>query len=136
MSESAYFPGPGDQWERRTPAQVGLDAAGLDAAAQFATDHETAWSRDIRTTLTENNRGEGPHGAIVGPIAERGGVSGVVLRHGYRIFSWGDPSRVDMPFSVAKSSLAPLRGLALDRGLTRDLDEPVRESVNDGGFDP
>jgi CubicO group peptidase (beta-lactamase class C family) len=136
MSQPTYFPGPGDQWERRTPAQVGLDEARLAAAAQFSIEHETAWSTDVRTTLTENNRGEGPFGAIVGPVKERGAVSGVLLRHGYHVFSWGYPGRVDMTFSVAKSYLATLTGLALDRGMIRDLDDPVREYVHDGGFDP
>src|SRR3712207_9230350 len=40
-----------------------------------------------------------------------------------------------MTFSVSKSYLATLAGLAVDRGLIRDLDDPVREYVDDGGFD-
>ena len=38
---------------------------------------------------------------------------------------WGDTSRVDMTFSVAKSYLGLLAGIAVDRGLIGDLDEPV-----------
>ena len=41
-----------------------------------------------------------------------------------------------MTFSASKSYLATLAGLALDQGLIRDLDDPVREYVDDGGFDP
>jgi CubicO group peptidase (beta-lactamase class C family) len=41
-----------------------------------------------------------------------------------------------MTFSASKSYLATLAGLALDHGLIRDLDDPVREYVDDGGFDP
>lgn len=41
-----------------------------------------------------------------------------------------------MTFSASKSYLASLAGLALDRGLIRDLDDPVREYIDNGGFDP
>jgi CubicO group peptidase (beta-lactamase class C family) len=136
MADTAYFPGPDDQWEHRPPEELGLDGEQLAAAAQFAIDHETAWSTDIRTTLTENNRSEGPYGAIVGPVIPRGGVSGVIIRHSYVAASWGYPARVDMTFSTSKSYLATLAGLALDRGLIRTIDDPVREYVDDGGFDP
>jgi CubicO group peptidase (beta-lactamase class C family) len=40
-----------------------------------------------------------------------------------------------MTFSATKSYAATTAGLALDRGLIRDLDDPVREYVDDGGFD-
>jgi len=136
MADTVYFPSPGDPWEHRAPEQLGLDGEQLAAAAQFSFEHETPWSTDVRTTLTENNRAEGPYGAIIGPVAPRGGVSGVVLRHGYVAASWGYPARVDMTFSASKSYLATLAGLALDRGLIRSIDDPVREYVDDGGFDP
>ncbi len=38
---------------------------------------------------------------------------------------WGDTERVDMCFSVAKSFLSAVAGLAFDRGLIADLHEPV-----------
>ena len=41
-----------------------------------------------------------------------------------------------MTFSVAKSYLSILAGLAWDRGLIGDPHEPVRRTVDDGGFDP
>jgi len=40
-----------------------------------------------------------------------------------------------MTFSVAKSYLAILAGLALARGLIRDLDDPVRDYALDDGFE-
>src|SRR5262245_3503827 len=136
MPEQLYFPDRDEMWERRAPEQLGLDGTQLAEAARFASANETAWSTDVRTTLTENNRTEGPYGAIVGPVIPRGGVSGVILRHGYVVAEWGDPARVDMTFSASKSYLATLAGLALDRGLIRSIDDPVREYVDDGGFDP
>jgi CubicO group peptidase (beta-lactamase class C family) len=131
-----YFPGPDERWERRAPERVGMDPDLLAAAVEFTTRHETPWSRDLHAVLSDNNRGEGPPGAIIGPVRPRGGVNGLVLRHGYIVAEWGETRRVDMIFSAAKSYLATLAGLALDRGLIRDLDDPVRASVDDGGFDP
>ncbi len=136
MTATLYFPGPGDQWERRNPEQLGLDAEGIEEAAHFTTEHETVWERDLQAALTRQNSVEGPHGAIVGPVKERGGVSGLILRNGYIVAEWGDPDRVDMTFSISKSYLATLTGLALDRGIIRSIDDPVREYVDDGGFDP
>src|SRR5919205_866160 len=135
MRDPVYVPGPDDAWERRAPEQVGMDPARLDAAVQFAIQHETSWPRDLLALLTENNRAEGPCGAIVGPVKPRGGPTGLIVRHGYIVAEWGDPARVDMTFSASKSYLATLAGLALDRGLIRGLDDPVRAYVDDGGFD-
>jgi len=138
VSSIAYFPDRGDNWERRAPERVGLDPERLAAAVRFSEQHETPWNHDIQAHLTDQNRGEGPYGEIVGPTRPRGGVSGLVLRHGYIVAEWGDPARVDMTFSVSKSYLATLAGLALDRGLIRDLDEPICAYVDgaeDDGFD-
>ncbi len=136
MSMPVYVPDQDERWERRAPEQVGMDGDRLAAAVEFATQHETPWPRDLHAHLTNNNRAEGPYGAIIGPVKPRGGPNGLVLRHGYIVAEWGDTARVDMTFSAAKSYLATLAGLALDRGLIRDLDDPVRAYVDDGGFDP
>ena len=76
-----------------------------------------------------------PHQDIVGPTKERGGVNGLLFRNGEEIVTWGDVDRVDMTFSVTKSYLSTVAGLALDEGLIRSLDDPVREYVTDGTFD-
>jgi CubicO group peptidase (beta-lactamase class C family) len=135
IEQPIYFPGPDEQWERRAPEQVGLDAVKLTAAVAFAEEHETPWPRDIHARLLESNHAEGAYGEIVGPTAPRGGPAGLILRHGYIVAEWGDTARVDMTFSASKSYLATLAGLAVDRGLIRDLDDLVREYVDDGGFD-
>jgi len=131
-----YFPGPGDAWEHRSPEQVGVDPNRLAEAVAFSEAHETPWPRDLGAAIAENTRVEGPLGEILGPVKERGGVNGLVVRHGYIVAEWGDTSRVDMTFSISKSYLSALAGLAFDRGIVRDLDAPVRETVDDGGFDP
>lgn len=135
-SGSAQSYVPGQQWAQRPAHAVGMDAGALAAAAAYTETHETPWPRDVeqglRTTLLAN---EGEHGAIIGPMRPRGGVSGLILRHGYIVHEWGDTARADMTFSVSKSFVATMAGLALDRGLLTDLDAPVRALVDDGGFD-
>ena len=65
----------------------------------------------------------------------RGGVSGVVLQRGKEIAAWGEPDRADQTFSVAKTYLALLAGVANARGLLPDVDEPVVTRVPGIGFD-
>lgn len=136
MSPAPYFPAPADRWERRQPADVGLDPGALDEAVRFAIANETHLERDLHRALDEMREGEGDYGTIVGPTKPRGGPTGLITRHGYIVAEWGEPARVDMTFSASKSYLATVAGLALDRGLIRDLDDPVREYVDDGGFEP
>jgi hypothetical protein len=134
MPNPSYVPGPDAQWERRQPDQAGLDAARLAEAVAWAEQHETRFSRNLQDALDDLTEGEGQYATIVGPTKPRGGPSGLILRHGSIVAEWGDPARVDMTFSASKSYLATLAGLALDRGLIHDLDDPVREYVDDGGF--
>ncbi|MGH7718914.1 MAG: serine hydrolase domain-containing protein [Gemmatimonadaceae bacterium] len=129
-----YFPAPGDAWERRRPSEVGFDSARLSAAVELAVAREIPWPRDLREQLARNTANE-PYPEILGPVQERGGPSGIVVRHGYIVAEWGDTRRVDMTFSVAKSYLSTVAGLAFDRGLIRDVHEPVGRSVRDGNFD-
>jgi CubicO group peptidase (beta-lactamase class C family) len=64
-----------------------------------------------------------------------GPVSGVVTLDGRVAASWGEPERADLTFSVAKTYLALLAGVAHDRGLLPDVDEPVGRRVRAIGFD-
>ena len=110
---------------------------GLAAAIEFHLLHESAWRRDF---LTDTGRyigvadePEAPDD-VLGPVRPRGGPSGIVLRGGYLVAEWGDTGRADMTFSVAKSYLSVLAGIALARGLIRDLDDPARAYALDDGF--
>lgn len=124
QAAGAYVPGPGDDWERRRPAEVGLDSAALAEAVRFAIDHETDAPRDLEMNHAMNF-GREPFGEAVGPFKERGEPTGIVLRGGYLVTEWGDPHRVDMTFSVTKSFLSATVGLAFDRGLIGDVRDPV-----------
>src|SRR5690606_13980778 len=63
----------------------------------------------------------------IGPFKGRGDATGLIIRNGYIVAGWGDPSRVDMTFSVTKSFVATTVGLAFDRKLIRSLQDKVAD---------
>src|SRR5512134_2722148 len=130
--EGPYYP-PRGTWAARAPSAVGMDSSTLAAAVAHALAHETPFLRDLHEQIRRNVANE-PYPEVAGPVRDRGGPAGVVVRHGYLVAQWGDVERVDMTFSVAKSYLGAVAGLALDRGLIRDPDEPVAATVTDGGY--
>jgi CubicO group peptidase (beta-lactamase class C family) len=121
---AVYYPGAGEAWERRAPAQVGMDAALVDSAVAFAIANENRAPRDLELAHYQTF-GREPFGEAVGPFAERGDPAGIILRNGYIVAEWGDPHRVDMTFSVTKSFLSTVVGVAVDRGMIRSVDDPV-----------
>ncbi|MBK1658269.1 class C beta-lactamase-related serine hydrolase [Paracraurococcus ruber] len=114
---------------------AGFEAEALAAAVRFALDHESPWPRDIRAHLEAGFFEPPPDNAILGPVRPRGAPNGLILRRGRPAARWGDTRQVDMTFSVAKSYLALLAGIAVADGLVPDLDAPVRDLVDDGGFE-
>ena len=118
---------PGATWERRAPSAMGIDSVKLAEAIAFAIARETKAPRDME----ENHYrtfGREPFGQGIGPFAPRGAPTGVILRGGYVVASWGDPDRVDMTHSVTKSFLSTVVGLAADRGLIASVDALVWRS--------
>ena len=110
--------------------------------AQFALHHETPWPRDPQLAPAAGQQPFGvhhgdpaPYNRTFGPLQSRGAVSGVVLQHGREIAAWGDPDRADQTFSVAKTYLGMLAGVAHGRGLLPDVDEPVSARLPGIGFD-
>ncbi len=133
-TDDGYYPARGDAWESREPEAMGMTSAGLSAAIEYANAHETSMPIDPGQYLRDRFAGLADQ-EIVGPTKNRGGVNGIVLRRGYIVAEWGDTKRVDMNFSVTKSYLSTLAGLAHDDALIPDLDQPVRDLVQDGTFD-
>ena len=131
-----YVPGAGDDWERVDPGSCGVDPVALDDAVTFAVEHESKMDRDIAKALAGGHFSEPPPlGDIIGPTAPRGDPSGLVIRGGRIVAEWGPTDRADMTFSVTKSYLSIMAGLAVDDGLIPDVRDPVGELVHDGGFD-
>ena len=120
-----YVPPPGD-WERRAPGDVGMDAGRLAEAVAFAQANESDTPRDLALAHARGF-GREPYGDAVGPFLTRGPQTGVILRHGYLVAEWGEPERVDPTFSVAKSFLSSVAGLAVAQGRI-SLDDPVWRS--------
>jgi CubicO group peptidase (beta-lactamase class C family) len=107
----------------------------LDEAIGYALSHETPWPRDLRAHLESGFFEPPPDNEVLGPIRPRGGPNGMVVRRGEVVARWGDTRQVDFTFSVAKSYLSLLAGIAMADGLIGELDEPVRLTVRDGGFE-
>ncbi len=131
-----YYPSR-DDWQARPPAELGMHPDRLAAAIEYHLAHETTWRRDF---LTASGRyigvaDEPEDSEVLGPVRPREGPSGLVLRRGYIAAEWGDTGRADMTFSVAKSYLAALAGVAVMRGLIRDIDDPVRGAALADGFE-
>jgi CubicO group peptidase (beta-lactamase class C family) len=118
---------PGATWERREPAAAGMNAARLTEAIEFHKSHEATAPRDLEEAHYRSF-GREPFGDGIGPFKPRGEPTGVVLRGGYVIASWGEPDRVDMTFSVTKSFLSATVGLAVDRGLIGSVRDTVWKS--------
>ena len=131
--ESPYFP-PRGAWARRDPATLGMHGGRLDEAVLFAIEHEASTPTDLSAYIAGTLANE-PHGEIVGPVRERGPMSGVVIRGGYLVASWGEPQRVDMTFSVTKTYLSTVVGVAWDRDLIPDVHAPARELVPTAHFE-
>ena len=108
---------------------------GLQDAIAFAIAHETAWTREIGDGWGIHHQDPAPHNRLLGPVHARGPVSGTILVDGASVASWGEPERADLTFSIAKTYLALLAGVAHDRGLLPDENEPVGARVRGIGFD-
>src|SRR6266404_1097005 len=125
-AQSVYY--PDSLWQRKTPAEAGINAALLKGAIDFAVAGESRNPRDL-TLNHYQTFGREPFGQAIGPIKDRGDQTGVVVYKGYIVAEWGEPSRVDMTHSVTKSLLSSVIGVAYDRGMIRSLDDAVRDYV-------
>ncbi len=132
--ENTYFPGSNTQWETKDPKDFKIDQKRLNEAITFAEANEYNGSRDLRIAILKGFERE-PYHEILGPTKKRGGPAGMILKNGYVIAEWGDTKRVDMTFSVTKSFLSTMAGLAEDQGLISSITDRVVEYVWDGTFD-
>ena len=110
----------------------------LAQSIAFAQAHEVPWPRDPLADPScwgVHHADPPPWNRLRGPVHARGPVSGVVWQHGAEIAAWGEPDRADLTFSVAKTYLALLAGVAHGRGLLPDVNEPVIARVPGIGFE-
>lgn len=76
-----------------------------------------------------------PWNRLRGPVAARGPASGLIEVGGRLVCSWGEPDRADYTFSVAKTYLALLAGIAHRDGLLPDVDATIVSHLPGIGFD-
>ena len=112
-----------------------MQAEALERAVRFAIAHETDWDRSVDGVWGVHPHDPPPWNRLLGPVHDRGPMSGAIALAGRPVTAWGEPDRADLTFSVAKTYLALLAGVAHDRGLLPDVDEPVRVRVPGIGFD-
>jgi CubicO group peptidase (beta-lactamase class C family) len=124
-SSAPYFPERFD-WQHKKPSDVGMQTALVNEAVQLAIAGETQGPKDMALFL-HNSFGKEPNSTIIGPIRDRGGASGLIVKNGYIIAEWGDPSRVDITNSVTKTFLTTVVGLAVQRGLIHDVNDYARD---------
>ena len=125
MPDITFPSADGAAWSSACATEAGFDCSGIEKAVEFAQAHETSWSRDVAAVIANSYFEPPPWNAVLGPIAPRGGPNGLVTRYGRLVARWGDTLQVDMTFSIAKSYLSILAGIAYDCGLIPDPDEPV-----------
>jgi CubicO group peptidase (beta-lactamase class C family) len=133
LNASDYFP-PRGEWQHSDPASAGFDAAKLAAAVQLAQAKGQMEPHDLGDAIRESYKRE-PGYRVLGPTGRREAPAGVIIRNGYIVAEWGDLERVEMTFSVVKSMLSSVAGLAWDRGLLPDLDQRAGQLVRSGHFD-
>ncbi len=122
-----YFP-PAGEWKHRAPAELGFDAARLAQAVEFAKAHGSGWdfAKDQVRVF----------GRPLGPVPDkRAATNGLIIRHGYIAAAFGDVKANDPMYSAAKSFLSTVCGVAFDRGLIKDVNDPVVKYIDDGSYD-
>ena len=122
-----YFPDRFD-WQKRAPDQAGFDKAKLDAAIALAVANENPATKDLAVDLA-TTFGREPFDTPIGPTKPRGALNGVIVKNGYIVAEWGETERVDMTFSVTKTFLSTVVGLAWQKGLIRDVNDRVQPYV-------
>jgi CubicO group peptidase (beta-lactamase class C family) len=124
---ATYFP-PAGQWQTKSPAELGMDAIKLQAAVDYALAHGSGWDFDKDQVRT--------FGTALGPLPkQRATTNGIIIRHGYIVAQFGDTKATDPVYSVAKSFLSTVASLAVDRGLIKNVNDPVASYIHDGGYD-
>ncbi len=122
-----YFPPPG-KWERKAPGDVGMDAAKLQEAIDFAKMQNSSWDfpRDQVKSF----------GPPLGYVPKtRAVTNGIIIRHGYIVGEYGDIGALDPVYSMAKSINSIVAGVAVTQGKIKNIDDPVKNYIHDGGYD-
>lgn len=125
LSWAQYYPPSGPSWKKD---DTGFDKAKLQEAVAFALTHDSGWDFKKNQVRT--------FGRPLGPVpAKRAPANLMIVRNGYIVAEAGETEQPDPVYSAAKSFLSVVCGLAVDRGMIRDVNDPVGASIKDGGYD-
>lgn len=106
-----------------------MDTALLEQAVAYAKTQASTIPADFSTQVET-------FGRVLGPLPKtRGETNGLIIRHGYIVAEWGDTNHVDPTYSSAKSFLSTLCGLAVDRGMIKSVNDPMKQYATDDGYD-
>jgi CubicO group peptidase (beta-lactamase class C family) len=131
-AQQLYF--PGTDWQIKKPEELKMNKKWIDSAIAFVLNNENKVERDLRIANMKAYSRE-PEYKIIGPMKERGGPAGLVIKNGFIVAQWGDINRVDMTFSATKSYLSTVAGLAVDQGLIKNVNDKVNQYVWDESFE-
>lgn len=127
-TQETYFP-ERRNWVEKQPSELGLNAARLSEAVDYAIDSESSAPKDLALNHELSGFGREPHSQRIGPTTVRAPLNGLVVKNGYIVAEWGETKKVDMTFSVTKTFLSTVVGLAWDRGLIASVDDRAAEYV-------
>src|ERR1700709_1970559 len=132
-----YFPPKGDGWTTHTPQQEKLDTAKLKAAIDFAISAELKYPpelakvadiRDLRISVPLKYAKEA-FNTPIGPLKPHAPANGIIIRHGYIVAEWGATHDVDRTFSVSKTFVSSVAGIAFDKGMIKNINDRVMDTV-------
>jgi CubicO group peptidase (beta-lactamase class C family) len=106
---------------------MAIDADVIRQACHRQSLRPTAGIQNIAEYLATQVADES-HREVIGPLLAGDRPSGVVLRRGELVATWGEHDRPDMCFSATKSFVGLMAGVAHDRGLL-EVDALVRDTV-------
>ncbi|ARP83607.1 serine hydrolase [Bordetella genomosp. 8] len=107
----------------------------FDEVIALAQAGESSWDRDVNGNFGVHMKERPPLNRLFGPLHSRGPASGVILLDGKEVAAWGEPDRADLTYSVVKTYIALVAGVAYDQGLLPDVDARIGERLHGIGFD-
>jgi CubicO group peptidase (beta-lactamase class C family) len=126
-AQAPYFP-PAGNWAHKDAAALGLDPVKLAAAVAWAEAHETERALDFSDQ-------EKTFGSRLGSMpTRRAHTNGLVIYKGFVVAEFGDTAAVDPTYSVAKSVLSTVAGVAVREQRIASAQDPVAKTVGDGGY--
>src|SRR3954470_23955679 len=87
---TVYYPDR-DSWTVKKPEDVGMNSEKLNEAIEFHKQRESKNPKNLEVSHYQSF-GKEPFGEGIGPFAERGPATGMIIKNGYIIAQWGEPS--------------------------------------------